>query len=133
MKLGNMTLEDSRGAELIIAPVAEKIMKDEETAKLFNNLLNINADYKNMEEDERKQFVKSRVESSKELTKRLIHNHYDNICVIFAALNKTKPSEIKKWKRSEANLQIAEMMNDEDMQSFFMSSDVLVQAVLSAI
>lgn len=130
-----MTFEDSRNAEMIIVPIIEKIMSNIETAKLFDDLLggNENKQYKEMDEDEKRQFVKKRVGASKEITKRLIHMHYEDTCTIFAALHKIKVADIKKWKRSEANTQIAEMLNDGDLQSFFMSADALAQAVLSVI
>lgn len=135
MKLGDMSFEDSRNAELLIVPIIENIMSNAETAKLFDDLLggNESKPYTDMDAGEKRQFVKKRVESSKELTKRLVHAHYEDTCAIFAALHKISAPEVKKWKRSEANAQIAEMLNDGDLQSFFMSSDALAQAVLSAI
>lgn len=135
MKLGDMTLDDSKNAELVITPIIEKIISNAETAKLFDTILGgiEGKQYSEMDTDEKKQFVKKRVDASKELTKRLIHTHYEDTCAIFAALNKVKVKDIKEWKRSEANVQIAEMLNDQDLQSFFMSSDTLAQVVLSAI
>lgn len=135
MKLGDMTFEDSRNAELLIVPVIERIMSNSETAKLFDDLLGAEEgkSYTDMDVDEKKIFVKKRVGASKELTKRLIHSHYEDTCVIFAALNKINVSDVYKWKRSEANAQIAEMLNDSDLISFFMSPDALAQAVLSVI
>ena len=133
MKLGDMTFEDSRNAELIIVPIIEKVMSNKETAKLFDAILGGNSEkpYVEMDKKEKLEFVRKRVDASKELTKRLIYSHYDEICSIFAALHKVSAPQVKKWTRSEANEQIAEMLNDSDLQSFFMSSDALAQAVLS--
>lgn len=139
MKLGDMTFDDSRIAELKIVPIIEKIMANKDTAKVCDDLFlgetpTISDD---ATEEERKKVridaIKKRVGASKELTKRLIHSHYDEICEIFAILNGQKADEIKAWSRNEANDQIADMLNDPDLVSFFMSSEALAQAVLSAI
>lgn len=134
MKLGDMSFDDSRVAELQIIPIIEKIRTNAETAKLLDTLLagNEGKQFTDMNADEKRSYVKRRVELSKELTKLLVHSHYEEICGIFAAIHKIKVADVKKWKRSEANQQIAEMLNDGDLQSFFMSPDALALAVSSA-
>jgi len=130
-----MSFEDSRNAELLIAPLAEKIMSDPNTAKVFDVILggSEGKTYGEMTNEERLVFVKKRVDASKELTRRLIHDHFEETCEIAAILNSITVAEIKGWKRSEMNAQIGEIIQDGDMQSFFMSSDALVLAVLSDI
>ena len=134
MRLGDMTFEESRNAELMIAPIAEKIMKDKITSKVFDDYLGAgNKAFNEMNDKEKKAFLLKRVESTKELTKRLIHEHYEDTCKIFAILNNTDVDKIKEMKRSDVNTQLIEMLQDSDMQSFFMSSNVLAEAVLSVI
>lgn len=124
MKLGDLRLDESREAELIILPEIEEIRKNEETANMLDAVFVGAADADSLTR---------RVGASRSLVSRLIQHHYESICVIFAALNKTTPSEIKEWKRSEANAQISEMFNDSDLISFFISSDALAQAAQYAI
>lgn len=139
MKLGDMTFKDSRDAELLIVPIIEKIMSNKETARTSDELFAGEAPKvsEDATEEERKEIrrasLRKRLDASKELTKRLVHSHYEDVCEIFAILNKEKASDIEEWTRAKANDQIADMLNDPDLVSFFMSSEALVQAVLSDI
>ncbi|MCL2816381.1 MAG: hypothetical protein FWD23_17440 [Oscillospiraceae bacterium] len=123
MKLGDMNFEDSRNAEMIIIPEIEKITGDPETAEALNGIFNYSGD----------DLLVSRFDWSRKLTRLLIHRHFECICAIFAALSGVNPDEVKKWKRSEANAQILEMLRDGDLLSFFMSSEALGRAAQSAI
>ena len=128
MKLGDMTFDASRQAELVIIPEIETIRDDKTTADMFDSIFN-----ESDAESEDADAMVSRIKNSRDLINRLIQHHYDSICTIFAALNSVRPEEIKQWKRSEVNDQIAEMFNDRDLISFFMSSETLALAAQSAI
>lgn len=119
MKLCDMTFDESRIAEMSIMPEAEKIMQDLETVRLFDSLFISTAEID----------VKTRVKDTKRLVKKMIHDHYESTCKIFASLNNTDVNKIKKWKRSEANKQLYEMFQDGDLITFFTSSEALAQAV----
>jgi hypothetical protein len=124
MKLGDMTFSESRDAELLIIPEIDKIMSDSETANALDTLLNTRID---------KESLGIRGVAAKTFTQHLVHRHYDSTCRIFAALNGTTPEEIGNRKRSEINSQIADMLRDGDLISFFMSPETLARETQSAI
>lgn len=139
MKLADMTFDESRNAEIKIAAIVERIMANKETADLCDSLFNpkgLNVDPKAnpaKREIAKQAFTKKRMEATVGLTKRLVYAHYDDVCKIFGILNSVNEDEIKGWKRSEADAQLSEMFNDENLISFFMSSEALVQAAQYAI
>ena len=134
MKLGDMSFEDSRNAELVIAPIAERIMKDAEVSAIFDAVLKVSdKPYSEMDAAEKVAFVQSKVEAGGKLVKRLTHFHFNDICEIFAVLTQKSAAEIKAIKRSEANALLTDMINDGDMQSFFISSEALALVAQSAI
>ena len=134
MKLSEMTFEDSRMAEIKISTTVERIMSDKETAALVDKLFNtkgLTLDpnmNKAKQEIAKANYTKHRMEATVGLTKRLIYSHYEELCEIFSVLNDKTKDEIKAWTRSEADKQLADMFQDENLISFFMSSEALVQA-----
>ena len=119
MRLSDMSFEESYNAELQIAPIADRILADEETKHLFDH-------FYGTQDGERHNNAHLSIT-------RLIRVHYHDLCEILAILNACKTEDIKKQNRGEINEQLGEMMLDGDMMSFFLSSDCLAQAVQSAI
>lgn len=133
MKLGDMPFKDSRKAELIILPIIDKLKQDdEEIATAFDIVMSgLPRTYQTMTEDEQEEYMIKRLKSSKTLTTRLTLAHYDETCKIIAALNMTTVKEVEEWPRHKINDQLAEMLRDGDLQSFFMSDKALALAVRS--
>jgi len=121
MKLSEMSFEDSKNAELLIAPEIEKIISDSETSELFNKLHSRDKDVT----------IAERVQVAGKLVNKLIHAHWGSTCKILSVMNNMPIKEIKAQPRADANAQIADMVNDGDLASFFISSDTLAQAALS--
>lgn len=124
MKLGEMSFEQSRLAEMKIIPEIEMIMSSEETASLFDDLFAPGT--------EKKSIIR-RGAASKKLVSDLVGNHFDSICSILSVMNGMPLEDIKDQRRSEANRQITELLNDDDLVSFFISPEALGQAIQSAI
>lgn len=125
MKLGEMGFKESRDAQMLIIPRIENIMKDEITSKLFDDLF--------LPSKTNKAKLTRIGSVTKELARNLIEDHFDDMCFILSVLNKTDVQEIENQSRGEANAQIADLLNDNDLVSFFISSEALGQAVQSAI
>lgn len=122
MNLNDMSFKESREAEMIIVPEIEKIMSDKETKSVFDDLFSPGTG--------KKESIK-RGNASRKLVSRLVQCHFESICIIIAAMNLMKQSDVEKQKRSEVNKQIAELLSDENLISFFMSPEALDMAMRS--
>lgn len=123
MKLIEMSFEDSRNAELVITPEIEKIMSDEVMRKSFDNLFITG---------NKKELRIKRGAANKAFSHNLIASHYESICIILGAMNHISVDEVKKQTRGQVNDQLAEILNDGDLISFFMSPEALDMITQSA-
>lgn len=119
MKLGEMKLDDSKSASMLILPEIEKLRADTETAELLDTM-SLNSGLDSMI-------------ASESLMRKLLNEHFETTCKILAILEQTNVETIKKEKtRNETKVAILEMLSDEDLISFFISSASLIAIMQSA-
>lgn len=119
-----MSFKQSRDIQMQIVPVIEKIMSNSNTAGMFDDLFAPGTG---------KSSSVKRGAASKNLVNNLLENHFEEICVILSLMNGISVEEVENQKRGDANAQIADLLNDSDLISFFTSPEALAQAIQSAI